>query len=104
MTTARHTTKDVIPTHISGLRAVIQNLPVELRRIVGEVHGTQYEMEECIQAAQDGRLVGVSDGSVLDGQGNHGWIACGGDIDTRVRGKDPVDGPKGSTTSYRAEL
>ena len=94
------------PSVIPATRTIrdhLSQLHPSIRRVMGRIRGRPEHIRRCCIAAQLGRMVAGSDGSVLNGRGSHGWLICHEeDISCQVRGHGPVDGV--NVTSYTSEL
>jgi len=75
------------------------------KRLLGRVTLPQLGYDHLCSALRDRTLLGVSDGSVKNGQGTHAWVlTSSASSPHRIMGAGPVDGVPKSMHSYRSEL
>jgi hypothetical protein len=99
-------------TSIHSKYSFYRKLPKSLRRLCGKISlppdGGQRLMEYVKDC--DASLIGVSDASVIEGQGTHAWILTTGEMEhlsdpyMKLEGQGPVDGDTLAMSSARGEL
>jgi hypothetical protein len=99
-------------TSIQNKYSFYRRLPKSLRRICGKItlppDGGQKLMDYVKE--RDASLLGVSDASVVEGNGTHAWIITTGetahlsDPFMKLEGHGPVDGDKLTMSSARGEM
>jgi hypothetical protein len=89
-----------------------RKLPKSLRRLCGQISIPPDGGDKLMTYIKDrdANLIGVSDASVIDGNGTHAWILTTGEKEhlsdpyMKLEGHGPVDGDKSAMSSARGEL
>ena len=95
---SQSTTTDTLQDHFN-------QLPASLQRICGHIILPDDDGIHLAQAAMDGSLLGVSDGSVKDNKATHAWTLTTDSCDPlAMKGCGPVDGNASTLSSFRSEV